>query len=324
MSTSNPDLTDAILGGQNPPPINVVVLGGIDGKKQQLDRLFEGLALKHELFSFETVAVDERGEISTRTNKQAFYYTEQLGNEITLELVYIPAGSFLMGSPPGHRFNWSDGRPHWSCGYPQHLVNLPTFHMSKYPITQSQYQAIVGNNPSGFPGDNRPVEFLTWFDAENFCMKLTRMTGRKYSLPSESQWEYACRSNTTQTYNFGDTITSDLVNYRSFHPFAPKPEGHQGINRDRTTDVGIFPPNAFGLYDMHGNVREWCLDDTNKYTYEGAPNDGSPWFDNNGIKITRGGSWSEDANDCHSAHRALLSPYLKQNSIGFRIVLTAN
>ena len=106
-------------------------------------------------------------------------------------------------------------------------------------------------------------------------------------------------------------------------PFAPKPEGHEGTNREQTTDVWIFPPNAFGLYDMHGNVREWCLDDVNHYTYEGAPNDGRPYF-GNGVKITRGGSWIESFRGCHSAHHGLLAPQFRQDRVGFRIVLATN
>jgi eukaryotic-like serine/threonine-protein kinase len=239
-------------------------------------------------------------------------------------MVYVPAGNFMMGSHKDRCLNYfNDGKIAWDSGYPQHLVNLSAFHMGKYPVTQAQYQAIMGYNPSAFLGNNRPVEHLTWFQAEEFCKKLTHLTGQNYSLPSESQWEYACRSNTTTFFSYGDLISSDFVNYQSFTPFD-KPEGHKGINREQTTDVGIFPPNAFGLYDMHGNVREWCLDEiASRYTYEGAPTDGSPFF-GNGIKITRGGSWIDSFRYSHSAHRNFLGPQLRQDSIGFRIVLAPN
>jgi eukaryotic-like serine/threonine-protein kinase len=231
----------------------------------------------------------------------------------------------MMGSPAAHCLNhFDDGKMHWTSGYPQHLVNLPAFHMGKYLVTQAQYAAIMGYNPSAFPGIHRPVESLTYFQAAEFCQKLSQLSGRIYSLPSESQWEYACRANTTHFFSYGNMITSDLANYQSFYPLAPQPAGHPGINREQTTDVGIFPPNGFGLYDMHGNVREWCLDDVgDHYTYENAPNDGRPWF-SNGIKITRGGSWMESFQDCHSAHRNFLAPSLRQDNIGFRVVLANN
>lgn len=321
MSDLHPNRTDAILGGQNPAPVDAAVLGGLAGAKGRLER---EVGISHELATFEMVTLNPEGEVVTRQQKQALCYTENLRNSVTLDLVYIPPGSFMMGSSADRCLNhFNDGRIHWTSGYPQHLVNLPAFHMGKYPITQAQYEAIMGYQAPAFKGNNRPVIGLTWFESEDFCKKLSQLTGRTYSLPSESQWEYACRANTTTFFSFGDLIDSDFVNYQSFHPFAPKPQGHKGINREQTTDVGIFPPNAFGLYDMHGNVREWCLDEVNHYTYEGAPNDGSPYF-GNGVKITRGGSWRESFRQCHSAHRDAIAPQLRQDNIGFRIVLATN
>jgi eukaryotic-like serine/threonine-protein kinase len=321
MSELQPSNTDAILGGQNLPPLNAAVLGGVAGTKGRLDR---EVGLSHELATFEIVTINPDSEVVTRQQKQALYCTENLRNSVTLDLVYVPPGSFMMGSAEDRCLNhFDDGRICWDCGYPQHLVNLQAFHMGKYPITQAQYETIMEYKPPAFKGNNHPVTGLNWFQSKEFCNKLSQLTGRTYSLPSESQWEYACRANTTTFFSFGDSIDSDFVNYRSFYPFAPKPEGHKGINRGQTTDVGIFPPNAFGLYDMHGNVREWCLDDVNNYTYEGAPNDGSPYF-GNGIKITRGGSWIESFRGCHSAHRSVLAPQMQQDNIGFRIVLAAN
>ncbi|MBS9772111.1 MAG: formylglycine-generating enzyme family protein [Trichodesmium erythraeum GBRTRLIN201] len=170
-------------------------------------------------------------------------------------MIYIPGGSFIMGLPQNEAFE-GDRKAL------QHEVTLPPFYMSKYPITQDQYQAITGSNPSHFRGRNRPVEFQisTSFpfnkiirdNATKFCQKLSVKTGKKYSLPSESQWEYACRAGTTTPFYFGETIISELVNFDGYGcPYGNAPKEKY---RRETTDVGIFPANAFGLYDMHGNI----------------------------------------------------------------------
>ena len=180
--------------------------------------------------------------------------------------------------------------------------------MGKYPVTQAQWQAVMGKNPSYFKGyfkgASRPVEKVRWNDATEFCWKLSQRTGKKYSLPSESQWEYACRAGTTTPFYFGETITSELANYHGYSTYADEPKGEY---RKETTDVGIFPPNAFGLYDMHGNVWEWCADDSH-WDYNGAPTDGSVWLDgNNNHSLLRGGSWLDNPNRCRSAYRLNLN-----------------
>jgi formylglycine-generating enzyme required for sulfatase activity len=129
--------------------------------------------------------------------------------------------------------------------------------MGKYEVTQAQYQAIMGNNPSNFKGEKRPVEQVSWNDAVKFCEELSKKTGRAYRLPSEAEWEYAARAGTDTPFHFGETITTDLANYNGNFTYASAPKGEY---RKETTDVGIFPPNSFGLYDMCGNVWEWCLD----------------------------------------------------------------
>ncbi|GGA25907.1 bifunctional serine/threonine-protein kinase/formylglycine-generating enzyme family protein [Okeania sp. KiyG1] len=222
---------------------------------------------KFSIQIFTTVTVNRRGEIISRHKSQAEVMTENLGNGVFLEMVKIPAGRFLMGSPEteAERADYEG---------PQHYVDVPEFFMGKYPVTQAQWQAVMGNNPSGFKGAKRPVEQVSWNDATEFCQKLSRITGKKYSLPSESQWEYACRAGTTTPFYFGETITSDLANYYDYRRIYA--DELKGICREETTDVGIFPPNAFGLYDMHGNVYEWCQDVWHG-NYEGAPTDGSAW-----------------------------------------------
>ena len=238
---------------------------------------------------------------------------EDLGNGIELEMIYVPGGSFLMGSP-------KDEEARNSNESPQHEVILQAFYMSKYPITQNQYQAIMGNNPSSFEGESRPVEYVNWYDATEFCQKLSSKTGDVYVLPSESQWEYACRAGTVTPFYFQDTITSELVNYNANHPYGDAPKGEY---RQETTDVGIFPPNAFGLYDMHGNVSEWCQDVWHN-SYKGAPIDGSAWESgrSNSYRLLRGGNWSDGSRYCRSAGRVYAHADIRSNGKGFRIILS--
>ena len=268
---------------------------------------------KGEVFTFEVPTVNISGYITHRTQGSARQKIEDLGNGIKLAMVYIPGGSFLMGSPQNEA-----GRS--DIESPQHKVTLQPFYMSKYPITQNQYQAIMGKNPSYFKGGNRPVEEVSWYDAVEFCQKLSQKTGKSYKLPSESQWEYGCRAGTTTPFYFGETITSELANYNGNYIYDNIPKGKF---REETTDVGIFPPNAFGLYDMHGNVWEWCADDWHK-NYEGAPTDGSAWLKNDEKEhdaVLRGGSWIYIPNRCRSAFRDhfIRRDYLI-NHFGFRIV----
>lgn len=229
-----------------------------------------GFSVLLQTVQFPVVTVDERGSITNRRLSQANFFTENLGKGITLDMVEIPGGTFVMGSPPEEKGRYSDEGP-------QHTVTVGSFFMSKYTVTQEQYQAIVGNNPSSFKGAKKPVETVTWDQAIAFCDKLSLATGKKYTLPSEAQWEYACRAGTTTPFHFGLTITTDLVNYNGNYPYGSAPKG---IYRQTTTDVGTFPPNAFYLYDMHGNVWEWCQD-TWHYNYNGAPVDGTAWISDN-------------------------------------------
>jgi formylglycine-generating enzyme required for sulfatase activity len=174
----------------------------------------------------------------------------------------------------------------------------------------------MGNNPSSFKGANRPVEKVSWNDAVELCEKLSQQTGRTYRLPSEAEWEYACRAGTTTPFYFGETITTDLVNYDGNFTYGAAPKGK---DRQQTTDVGSLLPNAFGLYDMHGNVWEWCQD-TYHENYNGAPTDGSAWIDNNQYRVLRGGSWLNIPILCRSAYRSINTRDFILNVIGFRVV----
>jgi len=174
----------------------------------------------------------------------------------------------------------------------------------------------MGNDRSAFKGGNLPVEQVNWDDAVTFCQKLSQKTGKNYKLPSEAQWEYACRAGTTTPFYFGESITPDLVNYNGNYAYAAAPQG-QDIGQ--TTDVGTFPPNAFGLYDMHGNVWEWCEDDWQE-NYINAPIDGSALINpNSQWKLLRGGSYYDGSvYYCRSASRYIYCSY--DINIGFRVV----
>lgn len=262
-------------------------------------------------FTFETVNVDLSGEIIDRQPGAAQCLSVKLNERIDLDLVLIPSGTFMMG----------DDRHH-PDEQPIHQVTVPSFYIGKYPITQAQYRSVMGENASVGKRMDDPIEHVSWDDAIEFCAKLSQLTGRSYTLPSESQWEYACRAGTDTAFYFGDTITPELVNYNGEYPYNGAPSGE---NRAQATPVGIFPPNTLGLYDMHGNVWEWCLD-SYQASYQGAPSDGSVWVDSSSPdrdlkRVMRGGSWDYVARGCRSAVRCSLAPGIRVNGCGFRVVL---
>ncbi len=262
------------------------------------------------------------------TLKTAQYYKEDLDNGIQLEMVLICGGSFMMGAPEIEEGSSDRERP-------QHQVTVPTFFMSKYPVTQAQWKVIaaldrvnrdIKPEPSFFKGGNRPVEQVSWYDAVEFCDRLsTKHPKRQYRLPSEAEWEYACRAGTTTPFHFGETITTDLANYRGTDNEVYKwsgsyGRGPKGIDREETTEVGSFPGNTFGLYDMHGNVWEWCAD--HWHDYEGTPTDANAWLDDNDnqLRLLRGGSWDDYSDDCRSAYRYRNFPTYNDYLVGFRVV----
>ncbi len=292
------------------------------------------------VFEFDVVTVNIQGQIIERRRKQAKYFTEKLSNGVTLEMVAIPGGRFTMGSPASEKGSFNDERP-------QHQVTIKPFFMGKYPVTQTQWRKVAAlpkvnrdlkPNPSWFKGDNRPVEQISWYDAVEFCARLSNYTGRKYRLPSEAEWEYACRAGTTTPFCFGETLTRELANYDydNAYEFAQGDVTVQKLIKGSpeilkvlllrlggTTPIGKFyAANSFGFYDMHGNVREWC-EDTWHDSYEGAPTDGSAWIDNdndNLLRLLRGGSWDLDPVNCRSAYRYSNSPDHDNIVIGFRVV----
>ncbi|MDY6804133.1 MAG: SUMF1/EgtB/PvdO family nonheme iron enzyme [Cyanobacteriota bacterium] len=267
---------------------------------------------KGKEFTFEIVTVNSSGKIANRRQGSARQKVESLANNLTLEMVYIPGGTFTMGSPESEEKRQSNESP-------QHQVSVPPFYLGKYPVTQAQYQAVMGNNPSHFKGEKRPVESVSWHDAVEFCQKLSQKTGKTYRLPSEAEWEYACRAGTTTPFHFGETLTAELANYDASSTYA---SGPSGVYRQQTTDVGSFPPNAFGLYDMHGNVREWCQDVWHG-DYNGAPTDGSAWESggDSSNRLLRGGSWDNNPKNCRCALRHWIDAGSIFHYRGFRVVL---
>ncbi|HEY9627356.1 MAG TPA: formylglycine-generating enzyme family protein [Coleofasciculaceae cyanobacterium] len=270
-----------------------------------------------------------RGEPRTewvirKQRRQGRQWVEELSDGIQLEMVEIPAGRFVMGSPK----NELDRRDSES---PQHEVNVPSFFMGRYPITQAQWRFVAGlpqvnrslkPDPSQFKGDKRPVEQVSWFDAVEFCDRLSAHTGREYCLPSEAEWEYACRAGIQTPFYFGRTLTTELANYNGDYTYN---DGPKGKNRKETTPVDHFGiANAFGLCDMHGNVFEWCQDHWHS-NYEGAPTDSSAWLSEkeNTERVIRGGSWLSYPRHCRSAYRDYDSPDFTTDSFGFRVVCRA-
>jgi formylglycine-generating enzyme required for sulfatase activity/predicted Ser/Thr protein kinase len=264
--------------------------------------------------SFETVTVNSTGQA------QAQILSENI-NGIILDLAVIPARTFRMGSPSSELEREDNEGP-------QHTVNIGSFLIGQYAVTQAQWRAVAGlpkrqinlnSDPSSFKGYNLPVENVNWFDAVEFCDRLSQFTGHTYRLPSEAEWEYACRAATTTPFYFGETITTDLVNYDGNYTYG---SGPKGIYRQKTTVVGSFPPNAFGLYDMHGNVWEWCADPWHG-NYNSAPTDGSVWESggNTQYRVLRGGSCYDDPWDCRGADRFRNGPGGRYGwAFGFRVV----
>jgi formylglycine-generating enzyme required for sulfatase activity len=278
------------------------------------------------------------------------YYDETLAEgDQPLRMMLIPTGTFLMGSPE-EELERSDAEG------PQHEVMVPQFFMAKYQVTQVQWRAVaelplvksrLDPEPSRFKGDRLPVEQISWHDAVEFCDRLTIHTNRQYRLPTEAEWEYACRAGTKTPFHFGETISTDYANYdgtdKTYGAYGP---GTKGEFRQETTPVDRFGvANAYGLCDMHGNVWEWCQDPWHE-GYAGAPRDGSEWIFKSGTgpgiirggtkasyqydakgdpnqRVVRGGSWNDYSWYCRSAYRYTFNPVNRYNDIGFRVVCSA-
>lgn len=286
------------------------------------------LATKHSLetiFTFELVELNAQGQELERRKSQTTCQVEDLGNGVVLELVSVPGGSFIMGSPLGEQ-----GRT--KREEPQHEVKVRPFLMGRYPVTQAQWNVVsflpkvnieLKANPAKFNGSVHPVESITWYEAVEFCDRLSSYTGRKYRLPSEAEWEYACRAATKTPFHFGETIRTSEANYHGDYPYG---RGAKGKYRKSTNAVNESScANTFGLYDMHGNVFEWCQDIWHE-NYAGAPIDAGAWMDEGDYtsRVTRGGSWSSDSAVCRSAYRSQAELESCDDALGFRVVMSSH
>jgi|688.fasta_scaffold111040_3 formylglycine-generating enzyme required for sulfatase activity len=269
---------------------------------------------------------------------------ERLYRDVAITMVKIPGGTLLMGSPREETERSDDEGP-------LHEVKLESFFMGQTPITQAQWREVAGwqerpgeqwgrqlelepsyHQNKGMQGENKPrllavesnidqcpVERVSWWDAMEFCDRLSQRTGRSYTLPSEAQWEYACRAGTTTPFCFGETISPDLANYNGDFTYL---DGPKGVYREQTSPVVLFPANAWGMQDMHGNVWEWCADHWHP-NYYGAPNDGSPRINPDAkeeeVRLLRGGSWFSHPENCRSAYRVSNHPGCRYDHFGFRV-----
>ena len=323
----NPKISDrtnaAILRGMELEPANRPQsveewLSLLEPDKKNYNTL--NLGTKLQVFEFNTIKIDRFGKTINRSHHSVKYYAEDLGDDINLEMIVIPDGELI------HNLADREKNKTNNTTY-QKLLRIPSFYIAKFPITQRQWQQVaklpqikrkLHLKPAQFSGLDLPVENISWYDAIEFCQRLSQATGKQYRLPSEAQWEYACRAKTTTPFSFGQTITSEIANYNGRYTYADEIKGEY---RKTTTPVNKFLPNAFGLYSMHGNVWEWCADDWQD-NYQNISSD--RLIDNssgNQIKVIRGGSWGSRPAFCSSTHRDRFIADNFNNFIGFRCVI---
>ncbi len=253
--------------------------------------------------------------------------------------VLLKGGSFVMGSPAEERQRQEDET--------QHNVTVGSFYMAPCEVTQEEYEAVMGENPSFFDGENLPVENVTWYDAIAYCNRLSENRGltpvyavednvvswdrgaNGYRLPTEAEWEYAARGGTDTIYHFGNQVHSDYANFEGSYPYLieenyvshKNPEVVTSQNRGTTIAVNELAPNAFGLYHMHGNVAEWCFDYYGEYDVANSVN---PTGAGNGsLRVNRGGSYNDFGKHLRSAYRSAANPFDADQNLGFRICRNA-
>ncbi len=252
-----------------------------------------------------------------------------LVNSLDMKLVLIPAGKFLMGSPASEVERDPEEL--------QHEVEITRpFYMGMYEVTQAQYRKVIGKNPAHFTtkmggGPDYPVEQVRWAEALKFCAELSNLAaegkaGRVYRLPTEAEWEYACRAGTATVFSGGDALAATQANFDGAYPYGKAPVGP---NLKKTAKVGSFPPNAWGLHDMHGNVAEWCADwyDPDYYSHSPTVDPKGPakgvlgtGFASDYFRVVRGGCWLDEGRACRSAYRFRLQSSEPYRLVGFRVV----
>ncbi len=293
----------------------------ISGNQSAIDNRASGAVNNPELLTRQANSntVRQRLEIA---EKQLLII--DCGSGVTLELVRVPAGKFMMGSDESDREK------------PIHEVQLKEFLIGKYAMTNAQWQTVMkakgsANKDKKFQGDLQPVVGVSWHESREFCKKLAQHSGREVRLPTEAEWEYACRAGTTTPFAFGKTVTPDQVNYDGNHPYGNAPKGKY---REVTVNVDSFKPNAWGIYQMHGNVWEWCLDEWHD-SYQDKPEQlkkqgNQTWGDltmddnDNRYRLLRGGSWLDFAFVCRSSYRGRGNARSQDGSFGFRVIFVSS
>lgn len=293
-----------------------------------------GAVAQPDEFPFVTLKLNERGEVVSQSRGIATGKIEDLGGGVLIELVQIPGGEFWMGSTEtdaqtafaeAKRY-YKDAKEEWyKAETPRHRVSVSPFLMGRYPVTQAQWFEVMGDLPAieaKLRGDDHPIVNVNWTEATEFCKELSRRTKHQYRLPTEAEWEYACRARTDTPFAFGPTLSPEVTNYWWSHPFAngPKQEPLQ-----KTLPVGnLEVANAFGLFDMHGNVWEWCLDWYSGKYYQECKSQvvvaDPPGPKAGAIRVMRGGGWYSNAVYCRSAYRGSRAPGFRNDILGFRLV----
>jgi formylglycine-generating enzyme required for sulfatase activity len=295
-----------------------------------------------ELLAERSGLLGQRAWRVRRQPLQVWGVVEELAPGVDLQLVEIAAGTFVMGSPAGEEGrdvykNWGEKWKNLAAVSgkdveAQRQVSVPACWLGRFPITQAQWRVVAGwprlereldPDPARFKGADRPVEQVSWEEALEFCRRLSQRTGRTYSLPSEALWEWACRAGTTTPFHFGATLSPEVANFRGSVTYG---DGPKGEFREHTTPVGLFPANAWGLHDLHGNVWEWCLDRWHPSPRHG-PSDGRPWLEpspeapaeGRDLRLLRGGSWFIVPRSCRSACRLSNRPGARSVNVGFRV-----
>lgn len=274
-------------------------------------------------FEFDNPILNVRGKEISRPRGKVQIFREDLGDGENLALVRVPSGMFQMGSLETEEKRNNNETP-------QHWVNINSFFIGQFPITQIQWWLVanlpqverpLNYAPSEFKGAEQPVECVTWYEAVEFCQRLSHKTGRSYRLASEAEWEYACRAGTTTPFHLGYTLIDSVANFKATEPYGFAPVG---LYREQPIAVGSFGvANAFGVGELHGGVLEWCQDKWHD-NYQGAPNNGSVW-DSGGDdsrRIVRGGSWYSHPKQCRSAYRGYFTPTEIYSNVGFRVVVS--
>ncbi len=311
-------------------PISLPDFGAVSTMVREVTEKPETPVVELLLTNFKVLSTDDRGRVIETRIESTRFYRQELPGAVSLEMVELHGGTFMMGAD---RIELESVRKEYVRGVddetrdelisrigwetPQHQVNVSGIFMSRYEITQAQWRAVAGlpkieidliSDPSVFKGGNRPVENVSWAEAVEFCARLSKLTGLTFRLPTEAEWEYACRAGTDTPFNSGPALHSDWSNFNGRRPYGPNSKGEF---REQTVPVGsLGVANAFGLYDMHGNVWEWTEDGWMIGQVES----------NSNLRVLRGGGWDSAAGECRSGARQRMDLNHRSNNLGFRVV----